>query len=185
MLINTNHVTKTFLKAQQVRAELHRLDVSQWLHATFLTWEWWLLVGLTIIPLFIWWKVLDKSRAYEIAFYGCMINIMAVILDDIGTNLSWWSYPIKMIPIVPPLLTADSILVPIVFMIGYQFFSLSSLRIFLISNLITACFLAFAAEPMFVWIGYYKLYDWKFIYSFLFYMVSTSVARLIIVKIVK
>jgi hypothetical protein len=184
MLNNNNHITKTFQKAQKMRVELHRLNISQWFHETFLTWEWWFLVCLTIVPLVIWWKVLDKSRAYEIAFYGCMINIMAVILDDIGTNFSWWSYPIKLVPIVPPLLTADSILVPIIFMIVYQLFSLS-LRTFFISNLITACILAFAAEPMFVWIGYYKLYDWKFIYSFLFYIVSTSVARLIIVKIVK
>lgn len=184
MLNHYNHISETFQKAQQVREELHQLNVRQWYLDSFLTWEWWLLVGLTIVPLVIWWKMLDKNKAYEIAFYGCMINIMAVILDDIGTNLSWWSYPIKLIPVVPPLLTADSILVPIFFMIIYQFFS-SSLKRLYISNVITACFIAFVSEPLFIWLHYYKLNDWKLIYSFLFYLTSTSIARFIIVKIVK
>ena len=30
------------------------------------SWEWWLLVALTVIPLILWWIFLDRKRAYEI-----------------------------------------------------------------------------------------------------------------------
>ncbi|CAG7633932.1 hypothetical protein PAECIP111802_01996 [Paenibacillus allorhizosphaerae] len=163
---------------------MHHLDFKQWKADSLFTWEWFLLAGLTTIPLIIWWKVLDKKRAYEIAFYGCMINIMAIILDDFGTNLSWWGYPIKLLPTIPPLLTADSILVPIVLMIVYQRYS-SNWKSHVISNLIIAALVAFIAEPIFIWIGYYELNSWKLIYSFLFYNVASSLARFIVIKIGK
>lgn len=170
-----------FEEIQKTRAKLHQLDLQHWKDESLYTWEWWLLIGLTIIPLIIWWKIVDKKRVYEIAFYGCMINIMAIIFDDFGTNLSWWAYPIKLIPTMPPLLTADSILVPIVLMIVYQLCS-STWKSLIIANLITAAFLAFVAEPVFIWIGYYHLYSWHLIYSFIFYNAASLIARLIILK---
>ncbi|TVY10748.1 CBO0543 family protein [Paenibacillus cremeus] len=180
--MESKHMTDAFNEVQEARERLHQLDIQLWLKQTVFTWEWWLLVGFTIIPLMIWWKLLDKRRAYEIAFYGCMINIMAIVLDDIGTNLSWWEYPVKLIPMIPPLLTADSILVPIFFMLVYQLCS-STWPTFMVANLIMALIIAFVAEPLFIWIEYYRLNEWKLIYSFLFYMSSTTLARFIILKI--
>lgn len=179
-----NHITKAYKELLQAREQLHHLSSNQWKQENVFIWEWWLLVGLTVIPLIIWWKLVDKKRAYEIAFYGCMINIFSVILDDLGTNLLWWGYPVQLIPVVPPLLTADSILVPIIFMLVYQSFSASGKSLF-IANLVTGAFVAFVAEPFFVWLGYYQLISWKFTYSFIFYILVTLFARLIIVKIVK
>ena len=150
----------------------------------FLTWRWWVLLGLTLGPIVVWWKIVDKKRAYEIALYGCILNITAVILDNVGTALLWWSYPIKLIPIVAPFFTPDSLLVPIVLMIVYQFFS-SNWKRFLSANLIAGAFLAFVAEPIFIWLGYYQLNEWKLAYSFLFYMAASSFARIIILRIIK
>ncbi|HJV45821.1 MAG TPA: CBO0543 family protein, partial [Bacillota bacterium] len=132
----------------------------------------------------IWWKLVDKKRAYEIAFYGCMINIAALILDNVGTTLQWWVYPIKLEPLAPPMLTADSILVPVILMFVYQRFS-STWKSFFIANLITGACIAFLAEPLFAWIGYYQLIHWKFIYSFLFYILTSAGARWTILRIVK
>jgi hypothetical protein len=176
------HISGAYKELMQLREKLHHLSLTQWKQESMFTWEWWLLVGLTVIPLIIWWKTVDKKRAYEIAFYGCMINIFALILDDLGTNLLWWGYPIGLIPVMPPLLTADSILVPIIFMMVYQKYSVTGKLLF-ISNVVTGAFVAFVAEPIFVWVGYYQLLKWNFIYSFLFYILATSLARLIIVKI--
>jgi hypothetical protein len=183
-LLPGHHLTETFKEVQKVRENLHQLDVKQWKQDALFTWEWWILAVLSFVPLIIWWKLVDKNRAYEIAFYGCMINIMALILDDFGTSLTWWGYPIKLIPFLPPLLTADSILVPIILMLVYQYFSSSWLSLF-IANLIAAAFLAFVAEPVFIRLGFYQLNGWKLIYSFIFYIASSALARLITVRIVK
>lgn len=183
-MIGNKATTAAYKAVQKIRSELHHAAFRQWKHDSLFTWEWWLLFGLTLIPVFLWWMILDKKRAYEIAFYGCMIDIMAIILDDIGTNLSWWGYPVKLLPIIPPLLTADSILVPIVLMLVYQWFS-TTWRSHLITNLLAAGFLSFIAEPMFTWIGFYQLNEWKYLYSFIFYNLCTSLARLIIVRIIR
>jgi hypothetical protein len=180
----SHHNTGSYLELLKIREQLHQVSVTQWKQASVFTWEWWLLIGLTIIPLIVWWNIIDKKRAYEIAFYGCMINIFAVILDDIGTDLIWWGYPVKLEPLVPPLLTADSILVPIVLMIVYQLFA-TSWKSFFIANLIAGAVIAFVAEPIFVWIGYYQLIKWKLIYSFLFYILASSLSRFIVIRISK
>lgn len=182
--MKNNHVTQMVEDINRLREQMHQLDYMQWKTEALFTWQWWLLVGLTVIPLIIWWKIVDKRRVYEIAFYGCMINIMALLLDDFGTNLLWYNYPIKLIPFLPPLVTADSILVPIILMIVYQRFSTTWKRFFA-ANLAAAAFLAFVAESVFIWIGYYELDKWNRAYSFLFYLFSTTLARFIILRIKK
>jgi hypothetical protein len=180
----SRHITEAYKEINQARDNLEALVIQQWKREIVFTWEWWLLIALTIVPLVLWWRIVDKQRAHEIAFYGCMINIMAIILDDFGIHLSWWGYPVNLLPMLPPLITADSILVPIAFMIGYQLFS-SNWRTFLIANAIIGAFIAFVAEPIFVWIGYYQLITWKLGYSFLFYIAASSLARLVVVRISK
>lgn len=176
--------TPLFSEIQRIRGQLCQLSLSQWKTEMLYTWRWWLLVGLTAIPLLIWLMILDKKRAIEITLYGCLISIMADILDNIGTELLWWSYPIKLIPIVVPFYTPDSILVPAVLMVVYQYFSRRWGQ-FLISNLVAGAGLSFVAEPIFVWLGFYQLHDWRLVYSYLFYMVSTVLARMIIIGLSK
>lgn len=174
--------TQLFEEVQKAREQLSQLTWRQWKSEMVFTWRWWLLVALTVVPLVVWWKIVDRNRAYEIAFYGCFLNISAVFLDNIGTGLLWWSYPIKLIPVVSHFFTPDSILVPIVLMIVYQFFS-STWKQFFVANVVTAAFLAFVAEPVFIWLGYYQLNDWKLVCSFLFYLAASSLARIVILRI--
>lgn len=178
------HMTESFKELQEAREQLHRMAVHHWKSDVVFTWEWWLLAGLTIIPLILWWIFVDRKRVYEIALFGCLLDIMCLILDNIGTDLLWWAYPIKLIPTVPVLFTADSILVPIVFMVVYQLFYTTWWSI-MIFNLITAGLLAFIAEPIFTRIGYYHLNEWRYAYSFVFYLLAAATARLIIVRIKK
>lgn len=112
------------------------------------------------------------------------MKIMSVFLDNVGTAFLWWSYPIKLVPVAAPCFTPDSILVPIVFMITYPYFS-STWKQFTISNLTIGIFLAFVAEPIFTWLRYYQLHEWKLVYSFLFYMAASTLARIIILRITK
>lgn len=44
--------------------------LEYWFDNTFLRWEWWVLIALTIIPWIVWWKFVDKKRIYELLTYG-------------------------------------------------------------------------------------------------------------------
>ncbi|WP_144854837.1 CBO0543 family protein [Paenibacillus cremeus] len=105
---------------QQAREQLRQLSYQHWIHHDLLTWRWWLLLTLTIVPWIIWWRVANKSRRQETLLYGALIAIFAISLDDVGTHLLWWGYPDKLFQSIPPLIPADLTLVPVFMMLVYQ-----------------------------------------------------------------
>ncbi|MFP3126288.1 hypothetical protein OH784_27130 [Ectobacillus funiculus] len=48
-----------YQKVEEVRKYFRDLMQAQWMEDSFLTWKWWLLLFLTIIPIIIWWKIVD------------------------------------------------------------------------------------------------------------------------------
>lgn len=170
----------SFDEVQKIREKLRNMSYEHWIHDDFLTWKWWLLLALAILPWVIWWKIVDKNRAHEILLYGCLIGIFTVILDNLGTELLWWEYPDKLFQMIPPMFPVDLTLVPVMFMVIFQIFT--SFKPFLIANLIWGVFAAYIIEPVFVWLGYYQLTGWHPTYSIVFYMVATTLSRWIVIK---
>ncbi|TVY08806.1 CBO0543 family protein [Paenibacillus cremeus] len=173
-----NNSYPSYDEVQNERAHLSELSYQHWIHDDFLTWKWWLLLVLSILPWIIWWKFTDKTRRQESLLYGTLITIFAIALDNVGTELLWWGYPDKLFQMIPPLFPADISLVPTSMMMIYQL--CSSWRTFLISNTVFAAFLAFVGEPIFIWLDYYELNSWKLVYSFLFYIIAGVLAKWII-----
>lgn len=166
---------------EKVRDQLRYMVFDRWKEKVFLTWEWWLLLLLTILPWVIWWKFVDKNRLYEILPFGLIIIILTSTLDILGTELLWWSYPIKLVPVVPPLITPDVAIVPCLMMVVYQYFT--SWKSFFLANFVLSVLAAFLGENLFIWLDYYELNSWKLIYSVLYYNVAGAIARWIITKI--
>ncbi|NHM32056.1 hypothetical protein [Neobacillus terrae] len=102
----------TYRDIQQLRGKLRDISYEHWLHNDLFTWRWWLLLLLTIVPWIIWWRLVDKKRVAEILLYGTLIAILAILLDNIGTDLIWWGYPTKLFQMFPPLVPADITVVP-------------------------------------------------------------------------
>lgn len=163
----------------KIQEQLTNANYQRWIQEDFLTWKWWLLIALSIIPWFIWTKIVDKQRIHEILLYGFFISIIGTVLDIIGTELVWWSYPIKWFYMIPPLLPADLTLVPVTMMIVYQYSP--KWKTFFIANLIVGAFLAYIAEPIFAWLEFYKLHSWKLTYSFIVYVAGTLLVRWIVI----
>jgi hypothetical protein len=138
-----------------------------WLEEVVLTYRWWFLLSLTILPWMIWWKIVDKKRVVEISLYGCLISLYSIVLDDIGSYFLLWIYQYQLVPISPRLNPIDLTVMPVTYMIVYQFFK--RWKSFLIAQLILAFGAAFIAEPLFSWLDIYKTLNWKLIYSFIIY----------------
>jgi len=170
----------SFDEVQKVRGKLLKIAYEHWVHDDFLTWKWWLLIVLSIVPWLVWIKIIDRERVHEILLYGFFIAICAIALDNIGTDLLWWGYPDKLLPMIPPLFPADWTLVPVILMVVYQFFH--TWRSFIVANLVLGAFLAYLAEPVFIWLDFYQLYSWKLTYSYLFYIVTALVGRWLVLK---
>lgn len=159
--------SSSFIEIQEVRTHLRELVIERWKDEILFTPQWWVLVILLIIPWIAWWKIVDKTKLKSIFLYGMLILILNTLLDNIGTDLIWWSYPVKLGPFIPPLLTPDFTIVPILMMIVYQFFT--SWKSFLIANFALSIVIAFIGEPLFIYFGFYIVHTWSLFFSFIYY----------------
>lgn len=170
---------------QQMEKIQEQMDVmlhSYWSHNLF-KWQWWLLLGLTIIPWVIWWKVVDKKRVHEIFGMGFVVTIIATLLDVLGWNHYMWTYPIQLLPMCTPLFPFDLTIVPVSHMLVYQYFR--TWKSFILAEIVAALFFAFISEPLLVKFGIYKVIKWKHLYSFPIYLGKTIVGKWLIEKMKK
>lgn len=151
----------------ELTGKINDVRNDYWFKEVIFSFNWWLLLLLTIIPWFLWWKAVDKKRIIEILFYGSLISIYSILLDEIGSYFSLWIYKYQLVPISPRLNPIDLTVMPITYMFVYQF--LKKWKSFLIAQLILAFGAAFIAEPVFIWLGIYKPLNWQLYYSFIIY----------------
>lgn len=106
----------------KIREMLKEASLERWIHNDLFTWKWWMLVAASIIPWVIWWKVVDKNRISNLFMYGLCFSVIAVILDELGTSFMLWGYLDMIFPIISPLFPADTTIIPVCFMLVYQYF---------------------------------------------------------------
>lgn len=156
----------SFNELQKFIDKCHHQSFIHWLQDDLFAATWWVLLSATLIPYFIWWRVVDKSRLLEIVAFGLFSAVSASFLDLIGTTLGLWGYPDKLIPVLPPLLPADLVVIPICSMIIYQYSK--NWFCYLYRYLILAFILAYIVEISFEQFDMYtKLKWWTHTYSFL------------------
>lgn len=170
----------SFEEVQEARESFLELWRLYWLENALFTWQWWLLLVTVIITWATWWKFVDKKRIHLILNFGLLMGIISLILDMIGLNHGAWGYPIRLYwAFIPPLLPYDLTYLPVVFMLVYQRFGNTALQAF-IAFTVTSAIISFVFEPFFEWIGVYKPYTWKHIYSFPIYIIIACFVRFLV-----
>jgi hypothetical protein len=163
-------------------AKYHRVLRTYWQENNFLTYKWWFLVVLSIVPAIVWWVQVDKKRLIENTAYGLFYGVTAILLDSIGSNAMVWTYPVRLTPYLnPQLYPYDVGVVIIPFMMVYQKFSMAFKKFFIATGVLSL-FLAFVAEPFMVYMGIYKEITWKHMYSFPIYWLIGLMCWAIIIK---
>ena len=160
----------------QVKIMYKQLSIEHWAKYEALTWQWWIGIACVVIPLLLWWKLVDRRRILEITAFGFMVNILATFLDVMGSELLLWNYTLRILPQIPLLFPVDFILVPIIYMLIYQRYL--DWKQFLLACTIVALALAFIVEPLAVYIKQYQLISWHYMYSFPIYVFIVIFAKL-------
>ena len=142
--------------------------IEYWLQNNLFTWQWWLLIALLILPVFLWWKVVDKKRLLSIVTMGLMVTVTSNWMDQVGSELGWWYYPYHVVPFSSQFIPVNYSLMPIGYMLLYQ--NYPRWPAFIAISAITAAVLTWLFEPLFSWFGMYHLVFWKFSFSFPFYV---------------
>lgn len=155
-----------------------RLDY--WIHEVLFSFQWWILLIVTIALIIVWLIILDKKRIFEIIIYGLMVALIANTGDSFGISFSLWGYPYSLFH-TPEIIEIHDFLMPIIYMIIYQYFR--TWKSFMMANAINAFFFALILEPLLVWLGIYELYQWSYLYSIIPYFAIAVGLKWIIEKL--
>jgi len=149
--------------------QIREVRLDYWFNEVVFTTNWWFLLLLSIIPWVLWIKFIDPKRLFETLFYGSLISIYSILLDDIGSYYLCWIYQYQLVPISSRLNPVDLALMPVTYMVVYQYFK--SWKTFFIAQSILSFGAAFLFEPLFEWLHIYRPIHWYLIYSFIIYLV--------------
>jgi hypothetical protein len=149
-----------------------------YMHGGFLSPQWWLLLAFIITPWLIWVKLVDKESKLEIMVVGLFVMIVTMLLDLVGYNLNFWDYPIQIIPLVPEAFAFDLSMIPVAFMLLYQYFK--TWKLYCIGLICMSVIYAFIGEPFCNLITVVIYVKWKYIYSFVYYIVIGITLRPIV-----
>ncbi|SES64748.1 hypothetical protein SAMN05216389_101237 [Oceanobacillus limi] len=102
--------------------ELNSLLISYWKeYSNFDSWQFWFVLALLIIPLIILYMVVDRSRIFEVLFFGFSVHILWTYVDVMLGSTTLFVHQYFLIPILPFALSISSSVLPVGFMLIYQY----------------------------------------------------------------
>ncbi|MFS0639169.1 hypothetical protein AB1K84_25175 [Mesobacillus foraminis] len=164
--------------------DLQEKVVSMWLDywkdfSHFGTGPFWVIVLMLVVPLvFIYFKI-DRTRAFHIGFYGFNIHTWFTYSDAMAMRTGHVYYPFQAIPVMPVNFALDASLVPVTFMLVYQWCINKNKNVFLY-GVFTSAFFSFLFKPVMAAWDLIKLDNgMNYFYLFLNYLVVLIMAIVI------
>lgn len=106
---------------QSIKLELEKTYSDYWQKfSDFNNWQFWVVLAIFIIPLIILYFRIDRSKIFLLGFYGYSIHVIAAYLDALGVRKLWWDYPYVAFPQLPGSIGIDASLIPVYFLLLYQ-----------------------------------------------------------------
>lgn len=140
------------------------------------TWQFWVVVGVFIIPLLALVFLLDRQKAFRIGFFGLIIHVTATYIDLYGTTHRMWEYPYKIAPFPPVSFGLDASLIPVSYMLLYQWTIRQKKNYYLFSILLSVAF-ALLFKPLISWLGLFKLVEWNYFQLLLLYIIAGLIGK--------
>ncbi|MEA3322379.1 MAG: CBO0543 family protein [Bacillota bacterium] len=155
--------------------------VNFWLEHVVFSWRWWTMVAIFIILWTLFWKLKKSKHLPRITIFGLLWTIVASNLDGLGYELGLWGYTYNLSPLLPKSYIFDYCLIPITYMLLYQYFQDG--KGFLYANIVLAVGASLIAEPVAEKLGLYIPFHWSFYISIPLYILIAYILKLITEKI--
>jgi hypothetical protein len=142
---------------KDIQKDQTELWTSYWQqYSSFGDWQFWVLVLLFVLPLIVLFFSIDKRKALLLGFYGYNVHVFFTYVDAIGANMIKWFYPYKIFPILASSVSLDVSLVPITYMLIYQF-TLNREKNYYVFMILLSSVFAFVFKPLLVAIGLFEM----------------------------
>jgi hypothetical protein len=141
------------------------------------TWQFWFLVVMFFLPLVVLYFKLDKSKAFQIGFFGFNIHVWLGYIDRFGVNSGFWEYPYQWFILLPSNVSLDASLIPVIYMLLYQWI-INNDKNFYLYMIIVSAGLSFIFKPLIVLHYFLKFYiEMPYLYLFLGYLVIIFLSK--------
>ncbi len=164
-------------RMMELQQELLTLRINDW-NEKVISFQWFFLVFLLIVPWIIWWRFVNRKHIAEILSFGLLIEATSSFLNSSGLSLGLWSYPYSLLPYSPRVYSISYSVLPVTFMLMYQYFR--TWKSFATANVIMASIFAFILQPILKWLGMYTIINWSYFYSFIIYIIMGLGLRLLL-----
>jgi len=127
------------------------------------SYQWWFLLIITVGLWAAWIFLMDKQNLHAILLVGLLTALFALVADEFGLLTFLWSYSYHLFPFTMKLLSVDLAIVPVSFMLLYQY--ARQWKTYIIVLILLTLFAVIAAEPLFEMLDIYTLHKWEHWYS--------------------
>ncbi|MBB3113396.1 hypothetical protein FHS18_005508 [Paenibacillus phyllosphaerae] len=145
-------------------------------YSNFDTWQFWAVLLIFLIPLLVLVFCLDRKKAFRVGFYGFAVHVIAIYSDMYATTNKMWEYPYKFIPFLPLSIGLDASLIPVAYMLTYQW-TLKHRKNYYFYFLVLSIGFAFLFKPLLSYIGLFRLYQSNYLQLFMFYLVGALLSK--------
>lgn len=156
---------------------------AYWINENLFSFGWWFILVLNILFLYIVWKLLDRTRLFELLTVGGLASIFSTILDTVTVQYGLTGYPTSLTPISPSFFIATLIILPVIYILLYQFFS--TWKAFITANVVAGTFFSFVGENLLRWLNIYQYIQWNSFYSLITYVGIAIVIKWVMGTLVK
>lgn len=125
-------------------------------YSSFDTWQFWVCVAALVVPLIVLYFKIDRSKALLLGFYGYSVHIFFTYEDIFGANKTYWFYPYKILPVLSANLSLDVSLIPVTYMLVYQWIIRKNKNYYLYMLALSA-FFALVFKPFCEALGLFQL----------------------------
>jgi len=159
-------------------ANLHKDFYELWAKNVFLSWRWFIGIGLIFLPWIVWLIIRKKQSTDRLLHAGFSVMLMASFLDIIGIAAGLWTYPYNVFPLMPEFIPFDISALPVATMVFIQLFPKIKP---IYKAIVYAATGSFIFQPLMKWVNLYDNLQWQHYYSFPIligiYMVANYVAN--------
>jgi hypothetical protein len=168
------------VKENQELLDILRQYWQQYSHAG--TWQFWVLILGFIVPLIVLYIKIDRSKIFLIGFFGLNIHVWAAYLDTYGTRTGLWGYPYKLVTEITGNVILDTSLIPVAFMLVYQW-TLINKKNFYLYALISCAIFAFILKPIMAYFDFFWMNENMNYFKLLLFYVADALISILITKI--
>lgn len=160
-------------KATKMINEANELIVETVMNAFLFTWQWWVSLGMIVVPWIIWAIFRNRENTARLFSAGLLVMVLSEILDTLGVSFGKWAYPVKVVPVATLNFSYRLSVLPVFVMLLLQY--KPNFNPFL-KAVFFGVLGAYVGIPVLAKIDLYKKIDWSFTYSFLiltsFYLIA-------------